>query len=365
MKRCLPYFFLALVFCLLAGCGKKGPVQPPVMRIPQSVSDFSLIQRGDRFILSWTNPTAYVDGQALAGVAEVEIWLLVKEFRESEPSAVTLRQFEKEATLVKRLPKEKFPSFQEENRERVRLNFPFEPEKGKEEGKMFIFGLRVKDERRRISAFSKLLSLKKRTPPSPPQKVRATVFEDHIHLSWEAPFPDSGLSAPLSGAGYHVYRAEEQSFPQRITSVPVRQNEYRDTNFSFDRTYRYFVRATASSQEPLLESEDSETIDVRPLDTFPPSPPLGLSAVAGTDYVALSWLANSESDLGVYRIWRREAGQEEFEMVATVSAEENTYLDSVVEKRKRYDYAITALDKVGNESRKSEIASVVTRQELR
>jgi fibronectin type 3 domain-containing protein len=77
--------------------------------------------------------------------------------------------------------------------------------------------------------------------------------------------------------------------------------------------------------------------------------------------MALSWEANKESDLAGYRVWRRTVDQADFVLLESLPATESSYSDSSVEKNKRYDYAITALDHGGNESQKSQTASGIIR----
>ncbi len=364
MKKGLPYFLVLIVACA-TNCGKKGPLQPPVVRIPQPVSDFVLTQRGERFFLSWRNPTAYIDGQPLESVAEVEVWLMVAPRREEGANPVSLEEFKRQATLVRKLSKGDFLVLEEGNRGGGRLGFVFEPEEKWEKPRVYTFGLRVRDERRRLSDYSELLSIEKRALPQPPRDVRAAIFEDHIQLTWEAPLGNIDGSTPPQLVGYHVYRGEAKSNLVRLTPLAVAEKEYKDRDISFERVYRYVVRAVAPSTGPVLESDDSKAVEVKVVDTFPPVPPSGLTAVAGPGYVALSWQPGQESDLAGYRIWRKEAGGGEFQMLATVTLEENTYLDRAVEKSRGYVYAITALDRTGNESLKSESVSVFVRQEVR
>jgi fibronectin type 3 domain-containing protein len=103
-----------------------------------------------------------------------------------------------------------------------------------------------------------------------------------------------------------------------------------------------------------LESEDSEAVVILPKDTFAPQPPKGLISVAGKDVLSISWDANTEDDLEGYRVWRREEGAMEFRLLTENPIKESAYNDRVVEKGKWYTYSVTALDKDGNESQKSE-----------
>jgi hypothetical protein len=142
----------------------------------------------------------------------------------------------------------------------------------------------------------------------------------------------------------------------------VKGDSYRDQGFSFGRTYRYFVRAVASDKPPVRESVDSNPAEILARDTFPPAAPVGLAVVSGQDFIALSWEPNKEPDLAGYKIWRKESGRSDFVLIQSLPATETAYSDSLVEKNKRYDYAISALDEAGNESGRSKTASGLVRE---
>ena len=63
---------LALV---LGACGKKGPLLPPVSRVPQAPENIRIYQQGAQLMIEWTNPQSYVDGNPLGPVEEMEIWV--------------------------------------------------------------------------------------------------------------------------------------------------------------------------------------------------------------------------------------------------------------------------------------------------
>ena len=361
MKRRLSVIHLLFVLILFPACGKKGPLAPPLLRIPQSIENFSLSQRGEEFVLSWTNPSAYIDGSPMKEVSEIEIWLVEMDSKEAGQGNITRQEFEKKASLAVRLPEEKFPLFRDTAKESSRLFFIYRPEKGISTQQTYIFGLRVRDERRRVSEFSDLLSLVAQALPLPPFNVRAAVFDNHILLRWDAPLSSTDQSAPPQVVGYNVFRSSGKGPALAVNSSPIKEIEYKDADFSFGQTYRYFVRAVASEGPPLQESDDSEVVEVRPLDTFPPASPSGLTAIAGTNYIALSWEANKEADVVGYRVWRQEAGATELILIASLGQAVNSYTDAAVEKNKRYDYAITALDNAGNESQKSASVPAVIR----
>ena len=87
--------------------------------------------------------------------------------------------------------------------------------------------------------------------------------------------------------------------------------------------------------------------------------------MAGQDVLAISWDPNTEEDLEGYRVWRREEGAREFLLLMPETIKESAYNDRAVEKGKVYAYAVTALDKVGNESQKSKIITDRIRERMR
>ncbi len=73
MKRISPLFIPLFLLLFIDFCGKKGPLLPPVKKIPQNIEVFELSQRGDKVVLEWENPVAYIDGHPLSGIVQVEI----------------------------------------------------------------------------------------------------------------------------------------------------------------------------------------------------------------------------------------------------------------------------------------------------
>lgn len=366
MKKIFPIFIISSLFLLSSSCGKKGAIYPPIIRIPQRVKKFRAIQRADKIILEWTNPTTYIDGNPMREIDEIEIWL-AEEKRESaekeesdEEEKLSVEEFEKKAELLASIKREKFSEYLIEQRkmyQNLRYIFPLS---GKEFlTKKFIFGLRVKDRKRNKSRFSGLESVEPKILPLPPKGLRFTVYKDRIQILWDPPEKNMDQSSPPNVEGYIIFRADRETQPRRINPELIKENKYEDEGFVFDKAYKYFVRASATDSRPFLQSENSETLEVLAKDKFAPEAPSGLVSMTGKNYIALSWDDNQEEDLAGYRVWRKEEGEEEYLLLTTEPVRENTYTDTKVEKNKRYYYSITALDKHGNESKKSEAASEI------
>jgi hypothetical protein len=358
----LPLFLSGLM--VLASCGKKGPIEPPLVRVPQTVERLALVQRGATLLLSWTNPSAYIDGNPLSGLAEVEIWM-VKEDRKAEGGAKSMsaQAFESKAKLLVQLSQDQFAALRSTGAQTgADLTYSYALAEEDFGRKVLTFSLRVKDLKERASAFAAPVSFEAVTPPAPPKNLRAEVFREHIRLSWDDIEQDDEVATSAKTTGYNVYRSEEGIAASRLNASLLKTTEFRDEDFSFGRTYRYFVRAVLESA-PQVESDNSETAEITAKDIFPPAPPSGVTAIEGSGFIALSWEAGRESDLAGYRVWRRVAGETDYVLVAGLPGTGSSYSDSKVEKGRKYEYAITALDSAGNESMKSDPVSGVARDD--
>ncbi|HYH45377.1 MAG TPA: hypothetical protein VEG34_06780, partial [Thermoanaerobaculia bacterium] len=60
------------------GCGKKGDPAPPFRAVPAPIADLVVLQRGNRLLFQVTHPRTTVAGQALSGLARVELWEVIK-----------------------------------------------------------------------------------------------------------------------------------------------------------------------------------------------------------------------------------------------------------------------------------------------
>ncbi len=371
MKRYLLFLLSFILLVIFFSCGKKGPLQPPIVRIPKTVEIVALIQRGDKVLLRWNNPVNYIDGNPINGLSEVEIWLLEKPWEELETPELTEmsepvepnweKEFKKGGHLLLTISKERLLDYvfdDEPENPVMQVVFPL----GEDfMSKQYLFSIRVKDSRQRKSLFSTPISFEAKILSRPPLNFNAEVFADKIVIKWDPPVENIDLSIPPLFVGYNVFRGAEKSKAVRLNSALIKGQSYEDNSFEFGTTYTYFVRASANEYSPFLESEDSEVLVVTPKDIFPPAPPKGVVLVTGPDILSLSWDANLENDLGGYRIWKRAEGESEFVVLMEEPFLENTYTDSAVEKNIRYYYAVTSMDKTGNESQKSNIISEIIR----
>jgi predicted small lipoprotein YifL len=345
---------LCLATLAAPACGKKGPILPPLALVPQRAENITAYQRGSRILVEWTDPTSYIDGRRLGGIAEVEIWL---EERPDKPGPAPAGDFAARARRVASVVPKPAP----QNTETTGAEIALAP--GAWAGKMLILAVRVREAKKnRFSEFSDEVAVTPRVLPLPPTGVTATVFADRVELQWNAPAENIDRSTPALVKGYHVYRIDKTGKISRLTQGPKAAPPYADTTFEFNQAYAYFVRSAASTSEPFLESDDSSVVKVMPLDIFPPAVPLGLTAAPGPDFITLIWDANKEKDLAGYRVWRRAEGQPDLTVLTPEPVRDTAFNDRTVEKGKRYDYAISAVDRAGNESPRSAAVTEIIKE---
>jgi len=364
MKRFSLFLVPLLLLFTFVFCGKKGPILPPIKKIPQNVEVFDIAQRGERLILEWKNPSAYADGSSLSNIAEIEIWLAEQERENAgkesggENKQISPEEFEKIARLAVSIKREKFSEYQT-GRGDVPGKFRYFYElTGKDFTlRSLTFGLRVKDRKKRKSEFSDVVSIEPKIISLPPRGTKATVFRDRIEITWNPPEKNIDQSSPPNFKGYNIYKQGDEGSAHLLNSQLVKERKYSDTDILLGGVYRYFLRAVASDSPPVAESDNSEMIEVLTSDTFAPAVPSGLVSIAAEDFISISWDANPEKDLAGYRVWRKMEEEDEYILLTPQPIQENAFNDTNVEQNRRYYYAVTAQDKSGNESPKSESVS--------
>lgn len=333
----------ALLFALFnSACGRKGPLQEPMPRLPQTVLDFRVVQQGERLLFAWSVPASYLDGTPLeVSSAEIRVMELKDEGVSGKKAPDSFMKYSRP------LAEQQLGSLEVgTNRAVVRLDLE------KVAGKNYLFGLRTKGKKGGWSEISNLVSVRPEVLPLQPSGLRAEVEEHQISLSWEP--PEVGLDGRLltEKVFFNLYREEAGEF-RLLNDQPLSRTRFEDLNFSFGFTYRYLVRSVVARGGEYRESADSEILEVRAADVFPPATPAEVRALSGTDGVTISWLPNRENDLAGYRVYRAKevaAGEEATVLLTPESLAVPVFLDGSVEKNTGYVYSICAVDKFGNES---------------
>ncbi len=189
-----------------------------------------------------------------------------------------------------------------------------------------------------------------------------------VYLIWENEIEKQPASVQFD---YRIYRREKGA--SRRIEIPFLRGVVHmsegdrwsavDTNVEWEKTYTYWVTPVTKvySQEgkPIGEiaGEDSEPLEIALHDVFPPAVPENLLAIVSEipakKYVDLLWAPNLEKDLAGYNVYRREGGTNLTKLNPSPITMLSFHDENVVTKHK-YFYAISAIDKNGNESAKSQ-----------
>jgi len=349
---------------LLSACGRKGPILPPLERIPQAVKDLAVLQVGGELRLSWTLPTRTISDTPLEDLTTVQILKFEEVFSlEDGQIPATSAQIREQAQILLEVPKQDFAEFQlDPESSPLKFRYAYEFPHQDVGRRKFIFLLKVRDARGRFSDFSEWVSIVPINVAVPPKGLKAKPGRNRLNLTWEAPPLSLDGSQPAQVTGYNLYRALGSERPKRINQDLILETRFPDRSIEFGRTYTYWVRAVSGEGGRQAESGNSEPLEVEAQDTFAPAVPQGLLVISGKKSIALSWDSNAERDLDGYKVWRREEGSPMFRLLTPQAIDAPSFIDSEVEPGVRYEYAVSALDRNGNESERSAGQTVVIRR---
>ena len=209
------------------------------------------------------------------------------------------------------------------------------------------YRLRSFDREGRVSSLlSELMGATTAPLPDPPDGLHAYSRQPRsIPLVWR-PASDPGV------AGYTVERSPGPKGPfEVVAELDGRHTTHLlDTGLGNLRVLHYRVSSRNEGGE-----RGSPSRVLRAVTKPAPLPPVGLHVASRRlGAIALAWESNVERDLEAYRLVRwRDGGAEEF--VTWISATRTQAEDVAVGTGERVAYALTALDRDGLESRRSEV----------
>ena len=345
-----------IIFSLLTapfGCGKRKMPSPPVERVSQNVQ-ISGFQRGGQIQLAWSMPARNAAADNLLNIAGIDVYRL------TEPLANTLvlseEEFSSRATLIAVIPVSKGDFALKKFTYTDKLKFAGQQAR-------LIYAVRLVNSAGQKASFSNFLTVE----PSgkiaqPPQTLTAAVMAESIKLNWTAPESNVDGSRPANILGYNIYRSDSSDKPAKLLNEkPSNESEYSDKFFEFNSQYFYFVRSVSvDANGAPAESLESNIISVVPRDVFKPSAPSAITIAAAPSSLSIFFATNPEKDVAGYRIYRtadKEIPLKDWQNLTPELLTTNTFQDKSVESGKTYYYYLIAVDKNGNASEPSEIAS--------
>jgi len=337
----VPAAYLLVLVALVASCGRKTDPLTPDSPRPDEVRDLAATVRDAVAYLTWTIPARNVEGKSLSpeGIAEFQVFRAEIDRERKRPRYKQVARID----LANPSPGQ------------VRGSTVAWSDAGLPYGKVYAYRVRSLSVRGGASPFSAEVRVVPLLSLAPPEHVSAAAGDGIVTLAWDAVTRRSDGSVHQGFVGYNIYRGTEQGREDKtpLNSEPVRANGYRDTAVVNGKTYYYLVRAADSPVLPWKESLDSAEVSAAPRDLTPPAPPAGVTVVPGIGRVFLTWNENREKDLAGYHVYRTTKSGGEWQRLTERPINRTTYSDEKVKQGMTYYYAITAVDKVGNESGRS------------
>lgn len=375
---------LVVALALLAvACGKRGDPKPPVPVIPQATSDLAVTQRADKVILSWSYPSLTTTGRSLTDIRRISVYRYEEELPvapggrdpntiapgdidTTQPEAIALfskvptvpqAQFLKlstridsmeeanlgEATAGSKLVFTDSPRFRSADGRPVRLTYAVVTE-----------GMTARSQPSNLATIIPL------PVALPPAGLTATAKPEGVILNWSEPTRSiSGDEGPVI-AGYNIFRLAPGETPGQFTapinSAPIKGSTYTDVPGYGE--HQYLVTAVATDGPPLLQSDFSPAVGVKFADLVPPPAPATITPLIETAGVRLLWDPVEASDLAGYRVYRTIGiGHENIQEGATDLLTKEPITDAFTTDTTlligiAYKYAVSSVDKNGNESAK-------------
>jgi hypothetical protein len=359
IPRCWnPLVWLLPVFVLLfyPACAKVGEPQPPIIYIPQPSLDLACRQVSDQVALSVSFPSVNTNGTPVNTLKIVEVFRLDLHAAQAA-TPLTEGNLQKAGTKILSISEEEFPKYKRNNK--FFFSDPLPLHEGSDiYSKARIYAVRFINKKGQTAGFGNQISLTPVPVPAPPVLLPAEISQDTIRLEWVPPAENLDGSKPARILGYNVYRSTDSpDLPDTPLNLkPLRQPEFDDHGFEFDKSYGYAVSVVASEKAPFAESLLSKTLSVTPRDTFPPSVPGNLNAVEESGAVILLWTPPSDSDVAGYKVYRSDSVSTVKSLLAAELIKTFSYRDLTARPGRKYEYSVTAVDIYNNESASSSSA---------
>ncbi|MEW6456637.1 MAG: fibronectin type III domain-containing protein [Acidobacteriota bacterium] len=302
-------------------------------------------------VIKFRIAATYKNGTPVKGISRIQ----VLEYTGKEKS-LSFSKFKKKAIVLKELmgvETKNFNPFEDITTEKnIKLNDI--------NRKNYFFSVNYWDDKKRKYESKSLIFYSPSIVSTPPENFSYEIKKDEIEIRWNPPSKNIDESVPPLVSGYNIYKkiGEEKEF-KKMNEAPLLEEVYRDKDFEFGEQYYYKVRSIKSFYERNIESSDSMVLKIVLVDTFPPEPPHGLQSFSGEGFIMLSWVENKEKDILGYNIYRREERGKEI-LLTKNPVLGNTFKDEGLKPMVKYTYRISAVDRNGNESKKSaEIQEIV------
>ena len=237
-----------------------------------------------------------------------------------------------------------------------------------------VYRLELEDARGHAVGFSNAASVTL-APVAPAKGLHTQLDLRGVYLIWDN---ETENHSPSIKFDYRIYRSDKKSakpvaIPYVHAVIHTEEGERWsavDTHIEWEKTYSYFVMpvtrvlGASGGQITEIEGEESAPVEVITHRVFPPAAPERLLAVVtqrgGKNFVDVLWAPNAEKDISRYNVYRRDQNAEAVQ-IQSVPMNILSFQDTDVAVAHTYSYSVSAVDRLGHESAKSQEATAVLR----
>ncbi len=344
LVRVAGLFLVGASLLLAGGCGFKNKPVPPEAVVPQAIDDLRHTTSDKGVQLTWSYPVRTIRGSVIEDISSFELYRAEIALADYCPSCPI--PFTEPVSISGG------PSLDGETRRRVAYDSHL-----LRPGHKYFYKVRSRTSWFADSADSNIISFVWFEPAAAPGTVTAKAGDRQVALSWQP------VAMKTAGQGmaikYQVIRRATGQEPTKI-GEPLAATSYIDRQVSNGQKYMYTVQTLTDYRNELAEGGVSKEVEAMPLDLTPPASPSGVTAVQTAAGIKVFWDRSDAPDLAGYKVYRRTADQERYEMLGKVEPQFTLFVDAKASESARYYYAVTALDGATppNESSKSKEATI-------
>src|SRR6266446_382263 len=328
-------FIAPTALCLLlASCAQTGPPLPPSLELPKPPTDLRASRKGNRVMLTWSEPTHTTDRQSVRYIGPTLVC------RSLEPEITTCGNFAAMLPAPSSLPatpqKSGLPRPAPET-----YTDTLPPAMQQQDPSVEVtYAVEVLNRHARGAGLSNRVHVPAVVTLPPPSDLAAELTGDGVVLTWTSAREsqsvpgNSATNTPAVQHRYRIYRRDENSGKDAIAGeVPLGESgpaHFTDSTFEWERTYLYRLTAVSIVKRP-----DSEV---------------------QKPFIDLIWAPVTNADLAGYNVYRSDGNGEAVKLNSEL-VKSPSYRDSAVASGKTYTYSVSAVDVRGNESQRSEETS--------
>ncbi|HOI93419.1 MAG TPA: hypothetical protein PK250_01815 [Syntrophobacter fumaroxidans] len=177
-------------------------------------------------------------------------------------------------------------------------------------------------------------------PPGQIKSLSATPGPQGILVQWKPPARDN-QGQPLQGELlFAVERLSATKVWERISSAPIKANNYLDQGIAADRMYGYRVTPVLYFEDTAIVGDPALTHQVKAPEALPPPPPANVWVIPSKGTLEVQWTESTEKVAG-YHVYRRE-GKEMVRLTAN-PIQHPPYIDHTAKPNTVYFYAVSSV----------------------